>query len=171
MLVSIAPTATAHAVQVGVGGVTDFRPLAQVKEADPEPEAKPEGRWIGVCSGWRLGENLTPDMWNADPSRGELMMQRLIGCVFTNFAPGNSGIALYVANRESSFYPWAKNPSSSASGLFQHLASYWPGRAAAYLERGWFGKGAWPASVFDPRANAIAAAKMVAASGWGPWSM
>jgi hypothetical protein len=100
------------------------------------------------------------------------MMQRLIGCVFTTWAPGNSGIALYVANRESHFYPWAKNPSSSASGEFQHLATYWPGRAAAYLNRGWFGKGAWPASVWDPRAQAIVTARMVGPEGnWSPWSM
>jgi len=99
------------------------------------------------------------------------MMQRLVVCVFGTFAPGESVMALYVADRESHFYPWALNSSSGASGLFQHLASYWPGRAAAYLQRAWFGKGAWPASAFDPRAAAIVTAKMVAQSGWGPWSM
>ncbi len=133
------------------------------------PAQAKEGRWIGPCQGWYLGENLTPAIWNQDPARATRMMQRLIGCVFTEFAPGNSGIALYVADRESSFYPWAANPSG-CEGLFQHQIRYWPGRAAAYLKRGWFGKGSWPASVYDPRANAIAAAKMVAASGWGPWS-
>jgi hypothetical protein len=116
-----------------------------------------------------LGENLTPELWNSDPARGEQMMMRLIVCVFAVFAPGQSAYALAIADRESGFYPWAKNPYSSASGVFQHLASYWPGRAAS-LNRGWFGKGAWPASVFDPRANAIAAAIMVRNSGWGAWS-
>jgi hypothetical protein len=98
------------------------------------------------------------------------MMQRLIVCVFAVFAPGQSAYALAIADRESSFYPYAKNPASSASGLFQHLATYWPSRSTL-LNRGWFGKGAWPASVFDPRANAIVTAIMVRNGGWGPWSM
>jgi hypothetical protein len=98
------------------------------------------------------------------------MMQRLIVCIFGVYAPGESIMALYVADRESSLYPWAKNPSSSASGLFQHLATYWSGRAAAYLKPWQFAPWYDP-SVFDPRANAICAAKMVAQSGWGPWSM
>jgi hypothetical protein len=98
------------------------------------------------------------------------MMRRLIGCVFTTFAPGNSGIALYVADRESSFYPWALNPSSGTAGLFQHIT--WTGRALAYLQRGWFGKGAWLPTAFDPRANAIVSAKIVHECGcWTPWSM
>lgn len=132
-------------------------------------QAKPEGRWRGPCEGWWLGENLSPADWNRDPARGTLMMRRLVTCVFAEYAPGNSVTALAIADRESGFYPWAKNPYSSASGLFQHLGSYWPGRASAYLER-WMFAG-WPVSVFDPRANAIAAAKMVAASGWGAWGM
>jgi hypothetical protein len=137
----------------------------------PQPDPpKPEGRWIGPCEGWWLGENLTPKLWNENPERGEQMMMRLIVCVFAVFAPGQSAYALAIADRESSFYIWAKNPSSSASGLFQHLATYWPSRSTL-LNRGWFGKGAWPASVFDPRANAIVTALMVGSEGnWGPWA-
>jgi len=100
------------------------------------------------------------------------MTQRLITCIFALLAPGQSVTALMVADRESNFYEWAFNASSGASGLFQHLASYWPGRAAAYLKRGWFGKGTWPLGPFDPRANAIVTAMMVGPEGdWSPWSM
>jgi hypothetical protein len=135
-----------------------------------EQAPKTEGRWRGPCSDWWLGENLTPAVWAQDPARGRQMMQRLIVCVFGVWAPGNSVKALYVMDRESSDYPWSVNSSSGCSGLFQMMLSYWPGRAKTYLWRGWFGPNAWPASVFDPRANAIVAARMVAAGGWGPWS-
>lgn len=35
------------------------------------------------------------------------------------------GTMLFIANRESGFDPLAKNPSSTASGLFQFLTSTW----------------------------------------------
>lgn len=102
------------------------------------------------------------------------MMKRLIVCVFGVWAPGQSVTALYVANRESHYYPWAQNPSSLCSGMFQHNLSAWPGRAHLFLWRGWFGR--WPVSWADPRANAIVAARMVNGDfdyppGWAPWGM
>jgi hypothetical protein len=115
-----------------------------------------------------MGENLTPAIWNDNPERGALMMQRLIVCVFAVWAPGESAYALAIADRESNFYAWAWNTSSDCRGLFQHMGRYWASRAETYLFRGWFGK--WPVSAFDPRANAIVTARMVAAGGWGPWS-
>lgn len=65
-----------------------------------------------------------------------------------------AGVA--VAACESGFNPRAYNPSG-ASGLFQQLASYWPGRAAAYGFAG--------ASPFDPWANAMVSAGMVRDTG------
>jgi len=147
---------------------------AGVQLGTPSPQhhtAKPHhpDRWIGPCQGWRLGENLTPAIFDADPARGALKIKRLISCVFALLAPGQSVTALIVADRESHYRPWAYNPSG-ASGLFQHIASYWPGRAAA-LNRGWFGKGTWPLSPFDPRANAMVTAIMTRNGDWSPWSM
>ena len=133
-------------------------------------QAKPNlGRWRGPCSTWQYGENLTPQKWNADPAKAHRQMERLVVCVFDRYAPGNASTALYVMNRESGGYPWALNPSSGCAGLFQHIS--WTGRAAFYLERWMFGPNAWLPSAFDPRANAIVSAKMVASGGWGPWSM
>jgi hypothetical protein len=132
------------------------------------------GRWRGFfCQGWRLGENLTQAIWRRDPERGKRMMQRLIACVFARLAPGQSVTALMIADRESSFWPWAQNPGSlKCSGLFQHILEAWPGRRAAYVWKGWFGRGVRPVSVFDPRANAIATAEMVGPEGdWSDWSM
>lgn len=134
------------------------------------------GRWRGLCSTWLYGERLTPARWASNVARGIRMIKRLIGCVFDHFAPGNGTYALAIAQRESGFYPWAQNVYSLCSGLFQHILSAWPSRAASYLPRSQWGPGVlWPDSehttrlVFDPRANAMAAAKMVAGSGWGPW--
>jgi hypothetical protein len=130
-----------------------------------------EGRWRGPCEGWFVGEYLTPAIWAKDPTRGERMMMRLIVCVFAVWAPGESAYALAIADRESSFYPFAWNESSDCRGLFQMMGRYWNSRVDAYLWRGWWApKAKWPVSAFDPRANAITAARMVAAGGWGPWS-
>lgn len=135
-----------------------------------QANAAPMHRWEGPCSSWKYGEFQTPATWAADPAKGVRQTRRLITCVFEHWAPGNVSKALYVADRESSDYPWAQNPSSLCSGLFQHVLSAWPGRVRFFLWRGWFPHAHWPVSVFDPRANSIVAAKMVAAGGWAPWA-
>ncbi|MGH2595808.1 MAG: hypothetical protein ACRDH7_07570 [Actinomycetota bacterium] len=136
-------------------------------------QAEQLGRWRGFCSTWREGENLTPARFHANPDAARAKIRRLIVCVFAKFAPGESGVALVVADRESGLYPWAQNPSSLCSGLFQHILSAWPSRAESYLKRWMFGPGvSWPPPWSDPRANTIVAAKMVADPniGWTPWS-
>jgi len=71
--------------------------------------------------------------------------------------------ALRIMQCESGGDPNAKNPHSSASGLFQHLARLWPGRAKA---AGWTG-----ASVFNPEANIAVAAWLLHHGGRnGPWT-
>jgi hypothetical protein len=141
-------------------------PMTMEATGQPQPHL---GRWRGPCSTWQYGEHLTPAKFNADPDRARGQIRRLITCVFDHYAPGNADTALYVADRESSLYPWAQNPSSLCSGLFQHILSAWASRASYYLDRWMFGEGSWPARWSDPRANAIVAARMVAAGGWGPW--
>ena len=70
--------------------------------------------------------------------------------------------ALRVMACESGGDPDAKNPNSSASGLFQHLAKYWNSRATAARFPG--------ASVFDPEANIAASAWLQRNHGWYHWS-
>lgn len=93
--------------------------------------------------------------------------RRVVLCVFWHVVRGQRDHALYVADRESSFDDEAYNPSG-ASGLFQHMARYWRGRARALPLR-WFPNRAH-VGPFNARANAWAAALMVRRSGWGPWS-
>lgn len=69
---------------------------------------------------------------------------------------------LAVGDRESGFWHRAYN-SSGASGLYQHIRYYWPGRAARWLERRWF-DGRLPGP-FNARANAIVSARMWKAQG------
>lgn len=70
--------------------------------------------------------------------------------------------ALRVMRCESGGDPNAKNPHSTASGLFQHLGSLWTKRA---VQAGFAG-----ADVFDPIANVGAAAWLVyEGGGWGHW--
>lgn len=70
--------------------------------------------------------------------------------------------ALHVISCESNGKPDAKNPGSSASGLFQHLARYWDSRSA---DAGWVG-----ASIWDPEANvAVAAWLRDQRGGWRHW--
>lgn len=79
------------------------------------------------------------------------------------FHPRDVDLAVRVISCESLGDPDAKNPRSTASGLFQHLASQWPPRAEAAGYPG--------VSVFDPVANVAAAAWLVyEGGGWSHWN-
>lgn len=69
---------------------------------------------------------------------------------------------LRIMQCESAGIPTAKNPSSSASGLMQQLARYWPERAASAGMPG--------ADVFDPYANVWVSAWLALAAPGGGWS-
>jgi hypothetical protein len=69
--------------------------------------------------------------------------------------------ALRIMECESHGDPLAKNPTSTASGLFQHLANLWEERAA---DAGWAGT-----DVFDPIANIAVAAWLLETGGPGHW--
>ena len=69
--------------------------------------------------------------------------------------------AMAIMDCESGGDPYAKNPHSSASGLFQQLGRYWPDRAR---EAGWPG-----ASVFDPEANIAVSAWLYSWGGKSHW--
>lgn len=79
--------------------------------------------------------------------------------VEAHFRPGDVDRALRIMWCESHGDPNAKNPTSTASGLFQHL-------------RGWWG-GSWgPAfDPFDPAQSVAAAARMRYSRGsWSDWN-
>lgn len=79
------------------------------------------------------------------------------------FAPHHVSRAMRIIACESGGRADAKNPISTASGLFQHLGSLWPERSA---NAGWAG-----ADVFDPVANVAVAAWLVYDfGGWSHWN-
>lgn len=81
------------------------------------------------------------------------------------FPASDVDYALAVIECESGGDPNAYNPSSGASGLFQHLPQYWDERASA---AGFAG-----ASIFDPEVNIAASAWLVydaADGGWHHWT-
>lgn len=83
--------------------------------------------------------------------------------VETYFQPADVPWALAVIRCESGGNPLADNPHSTASGLFQHLGSFWAERSAA---AGWAG-----ASIWDPEPNvAVAAWLLYSGGGAGHWN-
>jgi len=79
------------------------------------------------------------------------------------FEPEDVRRALAVIRCESRGDPTAANPRSSARGLFQILARYWPARSA---KAGWEG-----ADILDPVANTAVAAWLVyEGGGWAHWN-
>lgn len=81
--------------------------------------------------------------------------------IATYFPPEWHAWAARVMACESGGNPNARNPSG-ASGLFQQLAQFWAGRAAA---AGWPG-----ADVFDPEANIAVSAWLLATGGPQHWT-
>ena len=81
--------------------------------------------------------------------------------IHTYFQPQDWEWALRVSYCESHWDATAKNPTSSASGLFQHLARYWDGRSAT---AGWAG-----ASIWDAEANTAVAAWLYYEGGPSHW--
>jgi len=79
----------------------------------------------------------------------------------TYFLEADWDWARRVGRCESGWDANAKNPNSSASGLFQHLARYWEQRSA------WAGWGG--ADIFDPEANVAVAAWLYYDGGPSHW--
>jgi hypothetical protein len=84
------------------------------------------------------------------------------GLVSAYFPASQVERALCIMEKESGGNPNAKNPRSSASGLFQHLARFWGERSSA---AGWGGSSIW-----NPEANIAVAAWLQRTGGWGHWS-
>ena len=93
-----------------------------------------------------------------------------MSCVFRFLhIPEEIPTAQYVANRESHYVPTAYNPSGCA-GIYQHMLRYWRGRALTFLPLWRFPNRA-TVSAFNAVANVWVTARMVKASGWGPWTL
>ena len=123
----------------------------------PTPVQSPEIIWheldleqqMAVVDLWRPEPIILPVQRYVPPPR-PLEPAWVRTLVETYFQPEHVEWALRVSYCESHWDASAKNPNSSASGLFQHLARFWEGRSAA---AGWAG-----ASIWDAEANTAVAA-------------
>lgn len=91
-------------------------------------------------------------------------VERWRGLVETYFQPGDVPWAMRVMACESGGNPYAKNPNSSASGVFQFIRSTWDW-VAPQLGYGTHASGA----VFDPVANIHAASWLFYNGGSQHW--
>lgn len=84
------------------------------------------------------------------------------------FASEKVETAMCILARETGFTgnPNAKNPRSSAAGLFQFLRSTW-NKVPLSVTGGSYDSG----MVYDPTANVRSAAWLQAHSGWGQWTV
>lgn len=120
-------------------------------ECPPQPP-----RWSRAAASVLVAPTATPGSF---PS----LVERWRPLVALYFPPDAVDLALTVMSCESGGAEWADNPRSTASGLFQHLASLWPPRAE---KAGWAG-----ASIWDPAANvAVAAWLSQGGSDWSHWA-
>ena len=86
--------------------------------------------------------------------------------VATYFAGHLVDQALCIMRAESGGNPHAKNPRSTAAGLFQFLRGTWASVPVS-VTGGSYDSG----RVYDPTANVAAAAWLQAEDGWGHWSV
>ena len=131
------------AVSLGIGS-----PGAQVEQA--EVKSKPaECRYMYAGDG--------------KPGFTDWEVKQTIRCVTKKYGL-NTSQALMIASHESGFNEWARNTSSGACGIFQHIPTYWSGRIAA-AERSWPTQRKFSESCFNARSNIYAAAKLAKSSG------
>jgi hypothetical protein len=86
--------------------------------------------------------------------------------VATHFAPELVETALCVMAHESGGNPNAKNPISTAAGLFQFLQSTWDQMVPDSVAGGSYASGA----PYDPEKSVRSAAWLQAAEGWSQWN-
>jgi hypothetical protein len=79
--------------------------------------------------------------------------------VEAHFAPGNVETMLCLMGYESAGDPYAKNPISSARGLFQIMASIWAPAFDVTYEQ-----------LYDPIINTQVARKVLDIQGYGAWA-
>jgi hypothetical protein len=145
--------------------LVDRSPFAEAHIMANAANQRRHDAWLSRLRAWKhqqASRTRAPVTSTAPSHRSGGSVRDLVASLFARIAgPGQVATALCVASRESRFNPYARNPSSSAAGVFQWLASSWRSYSARY--------GFGGSSVFDAYANVAVAAHAVADGGWGPW--
>lgn len=106
-----------------------------------DPQPTPSTRSVSSSTDRGMGSNV--EQWHG-----------LVSQYFTDV-----DTALCLIHYESGGNPDAKNPRSTARGLFQILASLWAPHFGVTYEQ-----------LYDPETNVRLAAQIYAQQGWGAWS-
>lgn len=127
-------------------------------DSAPPPELQPWTAGValeyGVPWWWEPSSPTVPTkstttaVWNSGVEQWRPLVEQY-------FAPDEVETALCIMSHESGGNPNAKNPHSTASGLFQHLASWWD-----YFDF----------DPFDPEQSIQAAKQLKDLYGWTQWS-
>lgn len=125
--------------------------------------------WIATAEARPRMRNVYCHYQTADGRRGwsDSDVHKLIQCT-TNKWHVDTGAVLAIADRESGLSWWARNSSSGACGIMQHLPTYWPSRQNTFLDKHPY----WTVSesCLNARANVAVAVDMIRRGGFGPWS-
>lgn len=101
------------------------------------------------------GQNRSSQPTSSTPPHARSSVERWRPLVSRYFAPADVETALCLIWHESRGDPAAKNPSSSAAGLFQILDFWWQ---------------KYGGDRYDPETNVALAAKIKSLQGWSAWS-
>ena len=121
--------------------------------AQPAPPASAEGRASTECR----FQTLRKAHW------AKIEVVKTIRCVTKKYDVSTRK-ALLVAEHESGFRARARNSSSGACGIFQHIPDYWPGRIRA-VKKSWPMQREFGDSCYNARSNIYAAVKLAKSSG------
>jgi len=124
-----------------------------------EETAQARAEWVLELIAWN-GPYVDPPVARVRQTYGE-GVEQWRGLVTIYFPAEWVEWALTIMHCESRGNPNAKSPISTASGLFQHLASYWQDRSG---RAGWAG-----ADIFNPEANIAVAAWLLDIGGPSHW--
>lgn len=136
--------------------------IAVTLPADAELTAPMHEEWERVYQAYPRWVPPPPELVEPVVEISDDPVERWRPLVADYFRPADVNLALRIIDCESHGDPNAKNPRSSASGLWQHLATYWPSRASA---AGWGGSSIW-----DPEANTAVAAWLAYSEGFHHWN-
>ncbi len=156
-----------HLMLVGAisfAGAAGVAAVALGNEDDPTPapvpkaaETVPRGKFVKAVKGWQR-ERARADRLEATLRHDPSVKEAISLAAFTYGV--DAGAMSRIAFCESRFDPNARNPTSTASGLFQFLTSTWAGNRY----------GAAGFSVWSPAASALGAAYHMSKYGDRAWA-
>jgi len=140
----------------GLAPVDAFRDIFDRASGGPGIPAAPGAPGAGILPG---GTGGYPGQAGNFPAN----VERWRPLVAAHFPAAIVNQALSVMEGESEGNPNARNPTSGASGLFQHMPQFWAERSRS--------AGVPGANIYDPSANVQVAAWLYRQSGtWQHWS-